>query len=69
MRCGFFRPHFQKAIPTYLVEPEKVSPKYAWKMPKGLESYPVRDDITKGWKNLDRSVGPVDTLPEAAKQR
>jgi deoxyribodipyrimidine photo-lyase len=62
-----FRPHFQKAIPIYLVEPEKILPKHAWKASKGLESYPVRDDITKGWKNLDRSVGPVDTFTGGSK--
>lgn len=57
-----FRPHFQKAIPTYLVEPEKVEPQHEWKAPQGLESFAVRDDITRGWKNLDRSVGPVDSF-------
>ena len=62
-----FRPHFQKAIPTYLVEPEQVLPKLAWKTPKGLESFPVRDDITQGWKNLDRSVEPVDTFTGGSK--
>jgi deoxyribodipyrimidine photo-lyase len=62
-----FRPHFQKAIPTYLVEPEKLTPKHRWKQPKGLASYPVREDITLGWKDLDRSVGPVDSFTGGTK--
>ena len=62
-----FRPHFQKAMPTYLVEPEQLKLHHEWKMPKGLETFSVKDDITKGWKNLDRSVGPVDSFTGGTK--
>jgi deoxyribodipyrimidine photo-lyase len=62
-----FRPHFQKAIPTYLIAPEKLTPKHPWKAPRGLTSYPVREDITQGWSSLDRSVGPVDSFTGGTK--
>jgi deoxyribodipyrimidine photo-lyase len=57
-----FRPHFEAGIEKYLQPLDAIVPKHAWKQPKGLASYPVRDDITLGWKSLDRSVGPVDTF-------
>jgi deoxyribodipyrimidine photo-lyase len=62
-----FRPHFQAGIPKYLVKPEHVTPKHSWKHPKNLASYPVREDITKGWKQLDRTVEPVDTFTGGTK--
>jgi deoxyribodipyrimidine photo-lyase len=62
-----FRPYFEKGMPTYLVEQENPAPKHKWKQPKGLESFAVREDVTQGWKSLDRTVGPVDSFTGGTK--
>ncbi len=33
---------------------------YEWKRPRGFYADSVHEDITRGWKELDRSVGPVE---------
>jgi deoxyribodipyrimidine photo-lyase len=58
-----FRPHLQRELPKYLVEPAKMEPQYAWKPPKAaLPRFPLSEDITAGFKKLDRTVKPVDTF-------
>ena len=57
-----FRPHLERELPKYLVKPKGVKPRHEWRRPKGLASYPVDQDITKGFDKLDRTVGPVDTF-------
>ena len=57
-----FRPHLERELPGFLIKPRQVKPQHAWHPPKGLKSYPVCEDITKGFDKLDRSVGPVDTF-------
>ena len=32
-----------------------------WRRPRGFEDDDVHEDITRGWKDLDRSVKPVET--------
>src|ERR1700755_3106886 len=57
-----FRPKLYVELPKYLVTQPNTAPKKAWKPDKDLESFPVREDVTQGWKTLDRSVGPVDSF-------
>jgi len=57
-----FKPKLYAHFPEYLVEPRKPSPAKRWKRPATFESFNVKDDVTAGWKNLDRSVEPVDYL-------
>lgn len=56
------RPHLERELQTYLLEPKRVKTDHEWKQPQGMASYPVAEDITKGFNKLDRSVGPVDTF-------
>jgi len=57
-----FRPHLKAELPKYLVAPKKIAPLYAWKPNKKLECYSLDQDITAGFKKLDRSIGPVDSF-------
>jgi deoxyribodipyrimidine photo-lyase len=57
-----FRPHLERELPKYLVERKREKPLHEWRRPKGMASYPVEEDITKGFFKLDRTVGPVDTF-------
>ena len=57
-----FRPHVKAQLPKYLVAQPKVDPKYKWKPPRSLESFPLSRDITEGFSGLDRTVRPVDTF-------
>jgi deoxyribodipyrimidine photo-lyase len=53
------RPRIMKALPHFLkpfTNPHASTP---WKTPRGLLADDPRADMTKGWKDLDRSVGGV----------
>jgi deoxyribodipyrimidine photo-lyase len=54
------RPRLYRLLPDYIVPYENISVKHAWKRPRGFQSDSVHEDMTKGWKDLDRSVPPVD---------
>ena len=56
------RPRLYKLLPDYLTPYENPSAQHEWKRPKGFQSDSLTEDMTKGWKDLDRSVGPVDTF-------
>ena len=56
------KPRLYAELPKYLVHQPKTKAIYAWKWPVHFESFDVRDDVTEGWKDFDRSVGPVDTF-------
>jgi len=56
------RPHLKAALPKFLVGSESPKPQHVWRHPKSLVSYPLDQDITVGFKTLDRSIGPVDTF-------
>jgi deoxyribodipyrimidine photo-lyase len=60
-----FRPHLKRELPTFLIEPENLRPDRAWT--RRVESFPVEEDITRGFMKLDRSVAPVDTFTGGAK--
>lgn len=53
------RPRLYKLLPEYLVPYENPHAEYAWKRPKNFEADSVHEDMTRGWKDFDRSVGPV----------
>ncbi len=57
-----FRPKLYAELPRFLVKSDAPVPQREWKRPRDLESFPVREDITQGWKSLDRSVRPVDSF-------
>jgi deoxyribodipyrimidine photo-lyase len=54
------RPRLQRLLPEFLHAYENLTADREWKRPKGFEADDVRADITRGWKDLDRSVRPVD---------
>jgi deoxyribodipyrimidine photo-lyase len=54
------RPRLQRLLPEFLHAYENLTGECEWKRPKGFEADDVRADITRGWKDLDRSVRPVD---------
>src|SRR5271168_2089131 len=55
-----FKPKLYAHFPTYLVPSPKPKPVREWERPKHLASFDVHTDVTLGWKDLDRSVKPVD---------
>lgn len=57
-----FRPHLMAALPKYLVAGTPVSPQHKWQPKKALPSFSLTGDITEGFDELDRTVGPVDTF-------
>ncbi len=56
----FFRPKLYAHFPEYLVPSPKLKPICEWKPPASFASFDVSADVTQGWKDLDRSVKPVD---------
>jgi deoxyribodipyrimidine photo-lyase len=57
-----FRPKLYAELPKFLIPQPNTKPQHEWKSPRSLESFPVREDVTHGWKTLDRSVGPVESF-------
>jgi deoxyribodipyrimidine photo-lyase len=57
-----FKPKLYAELPTYLVEQPNLKPHRAWESSPALEAFPVREDVTQGWKSLDRSVQPVESF-------
>jgi deoxyribodipyrimidine photo-lyase len=54
------RPRLYRLLPEFLVPYENPRAEKTWKRPKGFRADSVHEDMTRGWKKLDRSVGPVD---------
>jgi deoxyribodipyrimidine photo-lyase len=63
-----FKPKLYRELPNYLREGSVLKPDKIWKLPHGLESFPVREDITQGWNKLDRTVRPVDSFTGGTRQ-
>jgi deoxyribodipyrimidine photo-lyase len=57
-----FKPKLYAELPKFLVKHRVVNPHREWKPSQSLESFPVREDVTEGWKMLDRSVRPVESF-------
>jgi deoxyribodipyrimidine photo-lyase len=56
-----FRPHLKMELSKYLVSGTKIAPHYPWKA-AGPPGFSVLEDITAGFKGLDRTVRPVDSF-------
>ncbi len=54
------RPRLYRLLPEFLHAYENVKAVHEWKRPKGFFADSVREDITRGWTELDRSVEPVE---------
>lgn len=54
------RPRLYRLLPDYLHPYENLKAEHEWKRPRGFHADSVREDITRGWKDFDRSVGPVE---------
>ncbi len=57
--AGVARPRLYRALPEFLRPYENPVAAKPWKQPRGLRADEVRLDITRDWKEFDRSVGPV----------
>jgi deoxyribodipyrimidine photo-lyase len=57
-----FRPHLRRELPKFLQPGEESRPAHAWKPRKALACFSLTEDITEGYKGLDRTVRPVDTF-------
>lgn len=57
-----FRPRLEAALPQYLKPLQNHKPQHPWKPAKSISYYPVDQDITAGFRQLDRTIGPVDTF-------
>ncbi len=54
------RPRLYRLLPEFLASYENPKAEKEWKRPKGFVADSPREDMTRGWKDLDRSVGPVE---------
>jgi len=54
------RPRIQRLLPEFLRPYENLKADREWKKPQSFNADEVRDDITRGWQDLDRSVLPVE---------
>ena len=57
-----FKPKLYAELPKFLQDQPLLKPHREWQPPHALESFPVREDVTRGWTKFDRSVGPVDSF-------
>jgi deoxyribodipyrimidine photo-lyase len=58
--AGVARPRLYRALGEFLVPFANPPAEVAWKRPRGLVQDALEGDITRGWKELDRSVQPVE---------
>ena len=54
------RPRLYKMLPQFLQPYENPHANYAWKRPANFHADSVHEDMTRHWKDLDRSVAPVE---------
>ncbi len=54
------RPRLYRLLPEYLHPYENLKAEHEWKRPRGFHADSVYEDMTREWKNLDRSVAPVE---------
>jgi deoxyribodipyrimidine photo-lyase len=54
------RPRLQRILPEFMHPYQNLKATHEWKRPRGFYADSVHEDITRGWKDLDRSVMPVD---------
>jgi len=58
------RPRLQQRLEQFVAAPRNPKAKVEWQAPRGLAALPDDGsiDITDGWKDLDRTVQPVDSF-------
>jgi len=56
----FFKPKLYAYLPTYLTKPPDIRPIRRWERPANIASFDVREDVTQGWKGLDRTAAPSE---------
>jgi deoxyribodipyrimidine photo-lyase len=54
------RPRLYRLLPEYLHPCENLKAEHAWHRPRGFHADSVHEDMTRDWKDLDRSVRPVE---------
>jgi deoxyribodipyrimidine photo-lyase len=54
------RPRLYRLFPEFLHPYKNPHADHAWKRPRGFHADSVHEDMTLGWKDLDRSVKPVE---------
>ncbi len=54
------RPRLMRRLPEFLQPYESPRAEVSWRSPRGLQSENVHADITRGWREFDRSVDPVE---------
>jgi deoxyribodipyrimidine photo-lyase len=54
------RPRLYRLLPEFLEPYANRKAQHAWKRPKGFHADSVHEDVTRDWKELDRSVEPVE---------
>ncbi|MBB5344746.1 deoxyribodipyrimidine photo-lyase [Edaphobacter lichenicola] len=54
------RPRLYRLLPEYLHPYENIHVEREWKRPRGFYADSVHEDMTRDWKELDRSVPPVE---------
>jgi deoxyribodipyrimidine photo-lyase len=59
--AGVARPRLYRALPEFLIPYENPHAAHPWKKPRNLRADDIHADITRGWRNFDRSVAPVET--------
>ena len=57
-----FRPKLYAELPKYLVPEPVTLAHHAWDRPNNFESFDVRTDVTRGWRDFDRTCAPVDSF-------
>ncbi len=57
------KPKLYAELPKYLVHQPKTKAKHEWKRPAYFASFDVCTDVTKGWKDFDRTVDPSTPSP------
>jgi deoxyribodipyrimidine photo-lyase len=57
--AGVIRPRLMRMLPEFLRPYENSRAETVWKRPRGLQVEDVRADLTRGWRDFDRSVKPV----------
>ncbi len=54
------RPRLYRMLPEFLVPYANPHAAHSWSRPKGFRADSVHEDMTAGWQDFDRSVGPVE---------
>ena len=56
------RPRLADRLEEYLIAPKNSEAELSWQSPRGLKQLPPDFDVTEDWKDLDRTVAPVESF-------